>query len=207
VSRMKAVIGALGINPEKLKVIISQMVTLRRGENVIKLSKRTGELITLRELVEEVGRMPAGSSSSRARRTARWTSTRAGEARVGRQPGILYPVCARPHFQHPAPRPGKKYRLLAGDVSLLNTDVELDLIRKMLLFPEVMELAAINLEPHHLAYFAQEIATSFHSFYKHCRVVTDNEALTCARLKLVEAARIVFSRALVLMGMAAPEKM
>jgi len=92
-------------------------------------------------------------------------------------------------------------------VALLTTDAELDLIRKMMLFPEVIELAARNLEPHHLPYFAQEVATAFHSFYKQCRVVSDDEALTWARLKLVNAAQIVLAKALGLMGMTAPEHM
>jgi arginyl-tRNA synthetase len=83
----------------------------------------------------------------------------------------------------------------------------LNLIRKMVLLPEVIELAARNLEPHHLPYYAQELATAFHSFYKNCRVVTDDEALTRARLKLVNAAQTVFARTLGLMGMTAPEHM
>jgi arginyl-tRNA synthetase len=94
-----------------------------------------------------------------------------------------------------------------GDVGLLTTNAELDLIRKMILLPEVVELAARNLEPHHLPHYAQELATAFHAFYKQCRVVTDEEALTRARMKLVNAAQIVLARTLGLMGMSAPERM
>ena len=95
----------------------------------------------------------------------------------------------------------------SGDVSLLTSDAELNLIRQMVMLPEIVELAAMNLEPHHLPYFAQDVATAFHSFYKQCRVVTDDIQLTNARLKLVKAARIVLSRALSLMQMTAPEQM
>ena len=77
----------------------------------------------------------------------------------------------------------------------------------MLLLPEIVELIAHTLEPHHLTYYAQDLATVFHSFYKQCRVVSQNEALTKARLKLVEAAKTALSRTLHLMGMTAPEKM
>jgi arginyl-tRNA synthetase len=77
----------------------------------------------------------------------------------------------------------------------------------MLLLPEMVEVVATTLEPHHLAYYAQDLATVFHSFYKQCRVVSDDEALTKARLKLVEAAKIVLARTLHLMGMTAPDKM
>ena len=90
---------------------------------------------------------------------------------------------------------------------IFTTDAELSLIRKMALLPEVIELAAKNLEPHQLPYFAQDLATAFHSFYKQCRVISDDEAVTKARLKLVDAAQIVLARTLGLMGMSAPEKM
>ena len=77
----------------------------------------------------------------------------------------------------------------------------------MLLLPEMVEMAAQTLEPHHLAYYAQELATVFHSFYKQCRVVSDDEALSKARLKLVAAAKITLARTLHLMGMTAPDSM
>jgi arginyl-tRNA synthetase len=95
----------------------------------------------------------------------------------------------------------------AGDVSLLSTEPELSLIRKMLLLPEIIEMVAATLEPHHLSYYAQDLATVFHGFYTQCRVVSENEVLTKARLKLVAAARLVLAKTLNLMGMAAPEKM
>ena len=73
--------------------------------------------------------------------------------------------------------------------------------------PEVVEIVARTLEPHHLTYYAQDLATIFHSFYKQCRVVSKDEALTKSRLKLVDAARLVLAKPLHLMGMTAPEKM
>jgi arginyl-tRNA synthetase len=77
----------------------------------------------------------------------------------------------------------------------------------MLLLPEIVETIALTLEPHHLTYYAQDLATVFHAFYKNCRVVTDDKAMTAARLKLVKAAKIVLGRTLKLMGMTAPDKM
>ena len=74
-------------------------------------------------------------------------------------------------------------------------------------YAEIVEIVARNLEPHHLTYYAQDLATVFHSFYKQCRVISQNEALTEARLKLVAAAKIVLAKTLHLMGMTAPEKM
>jgi formate dehydrogenase beta subunit len=94
--------------------------------------------------------------------------------------------------------------------TLLTHPAELALIRQMLRLPELVEEAATRLEPHHLPHYAQELAASFHSFYKQCRVVSSDPAdaaLSAARLKLVQAARIVLANTLYLMGMAAPEQM
>ncbi|TET15513.1 MAG: arginine--tRNA ligase [Dehalococcoidia bacterium] len=208
VSRMKAVIGALGVAPERLGIIISQMVTLRRGENVLRVSKRTGELITLRELVDEVG-----ADACRFFFLSRSADSQMDfDLELAKRESADNPVY---YVQYAHARIASIQRFARernidcthGDVAALTTDAELNLIRKMVLFPELIELAARNLEPHHLPYFAQELATAFHSFYKQCRVVSDDEALTWARLKLVNAAQIVLAKALGLMGMTAPEHM
>jgi arginyl-tRNA synthetase len=101
----------------------------------------------------------------------------------------------------------RKITYADGDVSLLTTEPELTLIRKLLLLPEMVEVVVQTLEPHHLTYYAQDLATSFHSFYKLCRVVSDDQALSRARLKLVEATKTVLARTLHLMGMTAPDRM
>jgi arginyl-tRNA synthetase len=94
-----------------------------------------------------------------------------------------------------------------GDVSLLTSEPEIALIRKMLELPEVIEQTAKTLEPHHLPHYSMDLATVFHNFYEQCRVVTDDKELTKARLQLVDATRIVLARVLHLMEMTAPEKM
>jgi arginyl-tRNA synthetase len=208
VSRMKAVIGALGVGPERLGVIISQMVTLRRGENVLRVSKRTGELVTLRELVDEVG-----ADACRFFFLSRSADSQMDfDLELAKRESADNPVY---YVQYAHARIASIQRFAQetnidcthGDVALLTTDAELNLIRKMVLFPEVIELAARNLEPHHLPYFAQELATAFHSFYKQYRVVSADEKLTWARLKLVNATQIVLAKTLGLMGMNAPEHM
>jgi arginyl-tRNA synthetase len=207
-SRMKAVISALGVAPERLEIIISQMVTLRRGESVLRVSKRTGELITLRELVDEVG-----ADACRFFFLSRSADSQMDfDLELAKRESADNPVY---YVQYAHARIASIQRFAKernidctrGDLALLTTDAELNLIRRMVLFPELIELGARNLEPHHLPYFAQELATAFHSFYKQCRVVSDNEKLTWARLKLVDAAQIVFAKALGLMGMTAPEHM
>ena len=209
ISRMKAVIGAMGINPEQLKVIISQMVTLHRGDELVRISKRSGDIITLREVVEEVG-----ADACRFFFLSRSADSQMDfDLELAKKESLDNPVY---YVQYAHARIASILRLAQergidytdGDVSLLTTEPELTLIRKMLLLPEIVETVAYTLEPHHLTYYAQDLATIFHSFYKQCRVVSrDNEVLTKARLKLVEAAKLVLAKTLHLMGMTVPDRM
>jgi arginyl-tRNA synthetase len=208
ISRMKAVVAALGIAPERLKVIISQMVTLRRGEELVKISKRSGDIITLREVIDEVG-----ADACRFFFVSRTADSQMDfDLELAKKQSADNPVY---YVQYAHARIASILRLAEekgidcadGDVSLLTTEPELTLIRKMLLLPEILEVVAFTLEPHHLAYYAQDLATVFHSFYMQCRVVTEDEKMTKARLKLVEAAKTVLARTLNLMGMNAPDRM
>jgi arginyl-tRNA synthetase len=208
VSRMIAVVNALGINPERLKVIICQLVTLRRGQEIVRVSKRSGDIITLREVIDEVG-----SDACRFVFLSRSADAQMDfDMELAKKQSADNPVY---YVQYAHARIASILRLAKekgidyarGDVSLLTTEPELTLIRRMILLPEMLELVASTLEPHHLPYYAQDLATVFHSFYKQCRVVSKNQELTWARLKLVKAAQIVLARTLRLMGMAAPESM
>ena len=208
VSRMKAVISAFGIAPERLQVIISQMVTLRRGSELVRISKRSGDIITLREVVDEVG-----TDACRFFFLSRSADSQMDfDLELAKKQSADNPVY---YVQYAHARIASILRLAqergiefeAGDVSRLTTEPELSLIRKMLLLPEIIEMVAATLEPHHLIYYAQDLASVFHGFYTQCRVVSDDKALSKARLKLVAAARLVLAKTLNLMGMAAPEKM
>jgi arginyl-tRNA synthetase len=208
VSRMKAVVGAMGINPERLKIIIAQMVTLRRGGELVRLSKRSGDIVTLRELVREVG-----ADACRFVFLSRSADSQMDfDIELAKKQSAENPVY---YVQYAHARVASILRLAKdkqvdyrdGDVYRLTAEAELTLIRKMLMLPEIVELIANTLEPHHLTYYAQDLATAFHSFYNQCRVMSDDEALTKARLKLVEAAKIVLGKTLRLMGMTAPESM
>ena len=208
VSRMKAVVSALGIDPERLWIIISQMVTLRRSGELVRISKRSGDIITLQEVVEEVG-----ADACRFFFLSRSADSQMDfDLELAKRESQENPVY---YVQYAHARIASILRLTQekeiefndGDVSLLTSEPELTLIRKMLLLPEIVELVANTLEPHHFAHYAQDLATIFHSFYKQCRVVSQDTATTKARLKLVAAAKIVLSRTLHLMGMSAPETM
>jgi arginyl-tRNA synthetase len=208
VPRMKAVVAALGIDPERLQIIIHQMVTLKRGGELVRISKRTGDLITLEEVMNEVG-----VDACRFLLLARSASSQMDfDMELAKKQSQENPVY---YVQYAHARISSIMRLVEekninftdGDTGLLTTEPELTLIRKLLNFPELIEMATITMEPHHLAYYAQELANTFHAFYKDCRVVTDDEALTKARLKLVMASKIVLAKTLHLMGMTAPERM
>jgi len=208
VPRMKAVLKALGCDPEQLKVIICQLVMLRRGEEAVKVSKRSGDIITLKELVEEVGPDPCRFIF--LSRSA--DSQMDFDMELAKKQSTDNPVY---YVQYAHARIASILRLAKqretdysqGDVSLLTTEPELTLIRRLILLPEIVERVAVTLEPHHLPYYAQDLATVFHSFYRQCRVVSEDETLTRARLKLVKASQIALVKVLRLMGMAAPEKM
>jgi len=208
VSRVKAVVGALGVEQERLEIIIGQIVTLRRGAEIVRLSKRSGDIILLRDVIEEVGAdacryfFLSRSADSQmdfdlelATRQSRENPVyyvQYGHARVA---GVLR--LAQERGLNP----------LTGDVSLLTDDAELALIRKMLLLPEIVESVADSLEPQALPHYALDLATAFHNFYERCRIVSEDEDLSRARLKLVAATKVVLGRLLGLMGMSAPERM
>ena len=208
VPRMKAVLKALGLDPEQLRVIICQLVTLRRGEEIVKVSKRSGDIVTLKEVIEEVG-----SDACRFIFLSRSADSQMDfDMELAKKQSAENPVY---YVQYAHARIASILRLAKqrdidyshGDVSLLTTEPELTLIRRLILLPEIVERVAVTLEPHHLPYYAQDLATVFHSFYKQCRVVSNDEPTTKARLKLVKASQIVLAKVLRLMGMTAPEEM
>ena len=211
VSRLKAAVGAMGIDPDRLDIIITQMVTLKRGDEVVKVSKRSGDLVTLSELVDEVG-----PDACRYFFLARAPGTQMDfDLKLATKESSENPVY---YIQYAYARiSGILQRAREQDidwtsaqVSLLRDPNELTLIRKMLQLPELVEKIAKTQEPHHLPHYALELATAFHWFYENCRVLSgnpDDRELTLARLKLSEAAQLVLSQALTLMGMTTPERM
>ncbi|TMB70270.1 MAG: arginine--tRNA ligase [Chloroflexi bacterium] len=208
VPRMKAAIAALGVDPDNLTIIIYQLVTLKRGAETVRLSKRAGEIITLREVIDEVG-----ADAVRFNFVARAADSHMDfdlelAKRQSQENPVYYVQYAHARIAGILAQASDRIEdWSAGDLSLLAHEAELALIRKMLRLPELVEAIAISLEPHQLPYYAVELATAFHDFYEKCRVLSDDEALSMARLKLVSAAQLVLARTLSLMGMSAPERM
>lgn len=208
VQRMKSALSALEIDPGRLDIIVHQMITLRRGNEIVRMAKRTGELVTLDEVIDEVG-----SDACRFYFLSRSIGSQMEfDLELAKAQSNENPVY---YVQYAHARISSILRN-AGDVeldprkanlTLLADASELQLIRKLLALPEVIELAANNLEPHHLPHYAQELATAFHWFYTQCRVISEDSDLTAARLSLCLAAKVTLARTLHLMGMSAPEKM
>ncbi len=202
---------ALGLDPERLTLYIYQMVTLLESGEQVRLSKRAGTSVDLSELLDDIG--PDAVRFILLSRAA--DSQMELDLVLARQQSDENPVY---YVQYGHARIASILRYAAeqghsdegADVSLLTHPSELRLIRKMLELPEVVALAAENLAPHHLPHYAQELASTFHAFYRDCRVVSSepgDEGLTRARLRLVKATKLVLARTLTLMGVGAPEKM
>jgi len=208
VSRMKAAAGALGIDPSRLQIIIGQMVTLRRGGEIVRASKRTGDIVTLRELLDEVGADPCRYFFLSHSADSQMDFDLELAKKQSQENPVYYVQYAHARIASILRNAQERsISHLEGDAARLTDDSELALIRKMILLPELVESAARNLEPHYLPHYALDLATAFHWFYQQCRVITQEEELTKARLQLVRACQIVLAKTLKLMGMSAPEQM
>ena len=208
---MKALVAAFGMPEDRLTLIINQLVTLKRGGETVRLSKRTGDIITLREVIDEVG-----ADACRFFFLSRAADSQMEfDLELAKEQSQENPVY---YVQYAHARIAGILRLAEdrgldyadGDVSLLNHEAELALIRKILELPELIGMMSRSLEAHHLPHYASDLATAFHWFYQNCRVVSGiegEEALSKARLKLVDAARVALARCLALMVMEAPETM
>jgi arginyl-tRNA synthetase len=213
VPRMKAMMEALDLDPDRLTLVVYQLVTVKEGGEDVRLSKRAGTLVHLHDLLEDVG--PDAVRFFLASRDP--DSQMEFDLDLAREQSDKNPVYYVQYghariasILRNAVERGWDVETDEGDLSPLKHESELNLIRKMLTLEEVIELAAINLQPHHLTYYAQELASDFHTFYRDCRVLSSDPAdaeLTKARLKLVRAAKGVLARVLGLMGMSAPERM
>ena len=213
VARMHSAMQALGHDPSELQVAITQMVSLQRGGEEVRLSKRTGEMVELAEVVDEVG-------TDAARFTYLLLSVDSQQtfdldlvaSQVNENP-VFYVQYAHARIDSIVRRAAEagmeRTPLDEVDLSLLGHQRELALLRALHELPDTVLRACRERAPHQVTTWVRELAASFHGFYHDCRVLGDgiDEGLSQARLWLVEGVRIGLVVALDLLGVTAPEEM
>lgn len=209
ICRVKAAMAALGYNPDNLEVLLLQMVSLYRNGELVKMSKRTGQSVTLAELIEEVG-----SDAARFFFIMRSLDSQLDfDLDLAKSQSNENPVY---YVQYAHARICSIFRQMkeAGvavkenpDLSLLTDETEITLIKKLLSYPDEIALAAKNKAPHRIAAYVHDAASMFHSFYNKCRILGVDDKLAQARLALCTATKNILMHGLAVLGVSAPEKM
>ena len=209
IPRMKAAIQALGYDREKLEVEVIQMVQLYKNGEKYKMSKRTGNAVTMRELVEEVGidavryYFVKTACDSHMDFDLDLAVSQSNENPVYYAQYAHARICS---ILRSAQEQG--FAASLDYLNLLTAEKEEEVLKKGGSFPQIVAEAAKHRTPHRIANFIQDLAASFHSFYNAEKVLNpDNKELTEARLSLINTVRVTLANALKLIGVAAPEKM
>lgn len=209
IARVKAAMTALGFDADKLKILLLQMVSLYRGGELVKMSKRTGESITLRELMEEVG-----VDAARYFFLMRSIDSQLDfDLDLAKKKSAENPVY---YIQYAHARICSIFRQTeevglkipaTPSFSLLTAPAEIDLINKIFEYPDEIDKAAAEFAPQRIARYAYDLAAQFHAFYRDCRILGVEENLAQARLALVKITAHTIRHALGLLGVSAPTSM
>jgi arginyl-tRNA synthetase len=210
ITRVRAGLQALeaGIPQSWPDYVLHQMVTVLRNGQEVKISKRAGSYVTLRDLIDEVG-----CDATRYFLAARHPDSQlVFDIDLAKSKSNDNPVY---YIQYAYARisavlalwEGEHKTLLLADVSLLDSDYETALLQKLIDYPQVIENAAQDLAPHVIAFYLKDLAADFHSYYNASRFLVEDESVKTARLALIAAAAQVIHNGLALLGVSAPEKM
>ncbi|MBI5124312.1 MAG: arginine--tRNA ligase, partial [Candidatus Omnitrophica bacterium] len=207
IPRIKAAIQALGYDKDSLSILIAQLATLYRSGKLVSMSTRAGEFVTLREVMDEVGKDVARFCFI-MRRVSSHLDFDLEKVKVESMENPVYYI----QYAHAriwsileyskSAHPASKF-----DSGLLREEEELDILRSLRQLPLIILLSANALEPYVILQYLQDMAKSFHSFYNKHRVVSDDPGVTKARLILVDCVRIVLANGLGLLGVSLPRKM
>ena len=209
VCRVKAAMDALGHDSDKLTVLLLQMVALYRGGELVKMSKRTGQSVTLNELLEEVGTDAARYFFLMRSLDSQLDFDLDLAKKKSNDNPVYYIQYAHARICSIF-RQAEENKLAVGtkpELSLLTDESELDLIKKIEEYPEEIERAARDYAPQRIARYSYDLASAFHSFYNRCRIVGVEEKLAEARLALVQVTAHVIRHSLGILGVSAPEQM
>lgn len=211
IARMKGAMEAIGVDSSKLEVIVIQLVRLMRNGEIARMSKRTGKMITLADLIDEIGVDAARFFfNMRAAGSHMDFDLDLAVSQSNENP-VFY-------VQYAHARICSIIRILAEsgvsvapfdeiDASLLKKDEEIELLEVLARLPEQIKASAESFDPSNLTHYLIDAASHFHSFYNACRVRDEEEGLMKARLKLIDCTRIVIRNVLNILGVSAPEKM
>jgi len=215
IPRVGAALQAFGLDSEKFRVLLVQIVSLLRGGEPVKMSKRSGEFITLREVVDEVGADIAKFIFLTRRCDSHLDfDIETAKAQSSENP-VYYVQYAHARINsifRQAPSKGfqdvDRNAMGRIDVSRLTEPDEIGLIKKLCRYPAVFEGAATACEPHRITYYLQELAGEFHAYYRNHRVLLeDDRELGLARMALARAVEVVLHEGLSILGVNAPEEM
>lgn len=212
VPRMKAMLAALGKEPERLQIILVQLVNLLRGGEQVAMSTRGGTFVTLREVLDEVGTDACRFFFLMRRSDSQLDFDLELAKQQNNENPVYYVQYAHARvcsINQKADKAGIKPVADAShiDVTRLALHEELALAKMLNRYPEIVEAAALNHEPHRLTFYLQELAAKFHSYYNQHRVIVEDQETSHARLYLVNAVKIVLRNALRVLGVSAPEQM
>ncbi|MCX5848936.1 MAG: arginine--tRNA ligase [Deltaproteobacteria bacterium] len=209
--RLWAGIQALGHDKNALKIILVQLVNLLRGGVPAAMSTRSGEFVTLREVLDEVGRDAVRYNFLMRRSDSHLDFDLELAKKQSNENPVYYVQYAHARIcsiLRMAQERGIAMPVYADtDCSFLNEPEEKTLIKMLVRYPEIIYGAARSLEPHRITFYLNELAGIFHSYYNKNKVISENEPLTASRLFLIKAIRIVLQNALTILGVSAPEKM
>ena len=211
IPRMKAAVEATGTAPEHFQVILVQLVNLLRGGVPVAMSTRAGEFVTLQDVVREVGRDAARFLFL----TRHYDSPLDFDLEVAKQKTNDNPVyyVQYVHARIASIRRKAETGRPAGDsldpeaLATLTTPEDIQLIKHLNRFPEIVEASARFMEPHRVTFYLMTLAGAFHSYYNRQRVLTEDPIATRGRLYLVTAVQKVIRNGLTLLGVSAPERM
>ncbi len=214
VPRLKAAIEGLGYDPSILHVVLVQMVQLTRGGEPVRMGKRTGEFVSLAEVLQEVGRDAARFFFLMRKSDSHLDFDLDLAKRQSSDNPVFYVQYAHARVAsifEQARKSGMLDGVVWGDrpvmLERLKLGEELELIRRMVQFSDVLEDSVRELEPHRLVFYLLELAGEFHRYYNRFRVISDDLGLTHARLFLVQNVQTTIRRGLEILGVEAPMKM
>jgi arginyl-tRNA synthetase len=211
VPRLKAAIRGMGYDPDALQVVLVQMVQLTRGGEPVRMGKRTGEFVSLEEVLQEVGRDAARFFFLMRKSDSHLDFDLELAKRQSSDNPVFYVQYAHARvasiFEQARRSGWVVHGLQTVRLERLELEEEIELIRKMVQFNDVLEDSVHELEPHRMVFYLLDLAGEFHRYYNRFRVLSDDKALSEARLLLVENVQKTIRRGLEILGVAAPAKM